>query len=172
MKNIELKIKVNDFEDIEKSLKVLGAKFYGILNQKDTYFNCDNGKLKAREINNKNFELIFYQRPNRMINNLSDYIILPITNQNQFKQLKIILALSVGTKVVVSKSRRLWLYKNTRIHLDDVKKLGKFLELETVLGKILRAKGEKEYLKIFSLLKLSKFKKLSKSYSDLLIKKS
>ena len=59
MKNIELKIKVNDFRRTEKRLKRLGAKYCGALNQKDTYFNCAEGRLKIRETNNKNFELIF-----------------------------------------------------------------------------------------------------------------
>ncbi|MDO8667738.1 MAG: class IV adenylate cyclase [bacterium] len=169
MKNIELKIKVNDFKEIEKFLKVSGAKYYNALNQKDIYFNCARGRLKIREINNKNFELIFYRRPDSLINKLSNYSIMPI-NRAQLKQFKNILVLSAGIKVVVFKNRKLWLFKNTRIHLDNVDKLGKFLELETVLGRISKAEGEKEYLEIYNLLKLSRFEKIDKSYSDLLLK--
>lgn len=169
MKNIELKIKVNDFREIEKYLKVMGAKYHSVLSQKDTYFNCVKGRLKIREINNKNFELIFYQRPDKSINKLSNYSIMPI-NKAQLKRLKNILALSAGVKAIISKSRKLWLFKNTRIHLDNVDKLGKFLELETVLGKISKTKGEKEYLEIYNLLKLIRFKKINKSYGEMAVK--
>ena len=140
-----------------------------MLSQKDTYFNCARGRLKIREINNKNFELIFYRRSNKSINKLSNYSIMPI-HRAQLKQFKNILALFAGIKVIVSKNRKLWLFKNTRIHFDNVNKLGKFLELETVLGKISKAEGEKEYLGIYNLLKLSRFEKIDKSYSDLLLK--
>ncbi|OGY47999.1 MAG: hypothetical protein A3J65_00175 [Candidatus Buchananbacteria bacterium RIFCSPHIGHO2_02_FULL_45_11b] len=167
MKNIELKIKVNDFRRTEKRLKRLGAKYCGALNQKDTYFNCAEGRLKIRETNNKNFELIFYQRPDKSIDKLSNYSIVPI-NKAQLKRLKNILTLSLGIKVTVSKKRKLWLFKNTRIHFDNIDKLGKFLELETVLKKISKTKGKKEYFEIYNLLELTPFKKINKSYSDLL----
>ena len=168
MKNIELKIKVNNFIEIEKLLKILGAKYKGTLSQKDTYFNCIKGRLKIREINNKNFEIIFYDRPDKSINKLSSYFVMPI-KRDKFKEIKSILKLSMGIKVIVSKKRNLWLFENTRIHLDSVNKLGKFLELETVLEKISEQKGKKEYMEIYNLLKLDKFEKISLSYSDLLI---
>lgn len=167
MKNIELKIKVSNFQGIEKSLKLLGAKYRGVLRQKDTYFNCVRGRLKIREINNKNGELIFYQRPDSAINKLCDYSLVSL-DRARLQQLKSILAATAGIKVIVSKRRHLWLLKNTRVHLDQVDKLGKFLELETVLGKTSKAKGEKEYFEIYRLLKLGRFKKINKSYSDLL----
>ena len=169
MKNIELKIKVDTFKKIEKSLKILGAKYEGELIQKDIYFNCTKGRLKIREINGNNFELIFYERQNRLINKLSNYFIVEFSSE-EIEKIKTILSLSLGIKTVVSKKRDLWLFKNTRIHLDGVNKLGKFLELETVLGKISRKQGEKEYMEIYNSLKLSEFKKIDKSYGDLLIK--
>ena len=36
-------------------------------------------------------------------------------------------------EAVVEKKRLLYMYDNTRIHLDEVKGLGKFLELETLV---------------------------------------
>ena len=71
MKNIELKIKVDTFKKIEKYLKILGAKYEGNLIQKDTYFNCTKGRLKIREINANNFELIFYERQNNINKRIS-----------------------------------------------------------------------------------------------------
>ncbi|MDP6702388.1 MAG: CYTH domain-containing protein, partial [Candidatus Latescibacteria bacterium] len=37
-----------------------------------------------------------------------------------------------GTWVEVEKTRQVWLWENVRIHLDDVKGLGQFVELEAV----------------------------------------
>lgn len=167
MKNIELKIKINDLRGIENTLKMLGAKYRGILNQTDTYFNSENGRLKIRETNGKSFELIFYRRADKKINSISDYKVLPLT-KSQLKLLKKILANSMGVRIIVVKKRMLWLYKNTRIHLDRVNKLGKFLELETVLDKISKIEGEKEYLAIYQFLKLDQYKGIDRSYSDLL----
>jgi adenylate cyclase, class 2 len=167
MKNIELKIKVKDFKKIEKSLRLEGAEYYGILDQKDTYFNCTKGRLKLREINNKNFELIFYVRPDQAINKLSDYLVMSVAKA-RLKETKDFLTLSMGVKVVVSKHRKLWRIKNTRIHLDKVKGLGNFLELETVLTDISKKEGLKEYRKIYEILDLKGYKKINNSYSDLL----
>jgi predicted adenylyl cyclase CyaB len=47
-------------------------------------------------------------------------------------------------ETVVEKKRELWLYDNTRIHLDTVKSLGTFLELETLV-----IKGKKDAQKRF-----------------------
>lgn len=167
MKNIELKIKVKNFKTIEKPLKLLGAIKHGVLNQKDTYLNCSKGRFKMRETNNKIFELIYYKRLDKMTNKLSKYSIVSL-DRTRFKQLEVILETSIGIKAVVLKSRILWLFKNTRIHLDDVKGLGKFLELETVLKKIKKPEGEKECLEICKLLELNEFQKIKESYSDFL----
>ena len=50
-------------------------------------------------------------------------------------------------------------------------KLGKFLELETVMKKINFKQAIKEYNKIVKMLNLSKYKIYNRSYSDLLLKK-
>jgi predicted adenylyl cyclase CyaB len=39
-----------------------------------------------------------------------------------------------GVLVVVEKSRRLLLWQSVRIHLDDVRGLGSFIEIEAVAG--------------------------------------
>lgn len=78
------------------------------------------------------------------------------------------LAKEFGEKVVIKKERTLWIYKNTRIHLDKVKKLGKFLELETVVRNADLNQAREEYNEVVRLLNLSNYKRHDKSYSDLL----
>jgi predicted adenylyl cyclase CyaB len=171
MKNIELKIVLGDFSDIVKILRKNKAQFKGSLLQIDSYFNCKNGRLKLREINNKDFELIFYQRPDKKKSKMSNYQILKF-EKRQANDIKAILKKSLGEKIAVRKERKLWIYKNTRIHLDRVDKLGNFLELETVIDKIDINKGKREHVNIIKMLKITKNKKLSKSYSDMIITKN
>lgn len=73
-------------------------------------------------------------------------------------------------EVIVKKKRKLYLYNNTRVHLDEVENLGKFLELETLL--ITNKKdATKRFNEIKSLLGLSGFEEIKKSYKILLSEK-
>lgn len=170
MKNIEVKVYVNNFRDIIPRLKSTGAEYKGKLCQVDTYYNCKLGRLKMREINDKKAELIFYSRPNKKGAKVSSYEILEVP-ENLKRKTEETFKKAFGEKVVVKKERNLWIYKNTRIHLDKVYKLGDFLELETVVKKNME-KSKKEYNEIFSFLNLDKYKKYRKSYSDMLIGKA
>lgn len=170
MKNIELKIILPDFRNVLVVLKKIRAKAKGNLLQLDTYYNCKNGRLKLREVNGKNFELIFYRRPDKKNSKLSDYQIIKF-KKKQAQNIKFVLSHSLGEKVLVKKKRNLWIYKNTRIHLDIVEKLGHFLELETVVRGNNLKNARNEHLEIIKLLKIGRLKKISMSYSDLLLVK-
>lgn len=169
MKNVEVKVLINDFRPILEKLKKIKAKYQGELRQTDTYYNCPVGRLKIREINNKFCELIFYQRPNTGEQKISNYEVITV-NKRQMANLKKVLEIIFGEKIMVKKQRGLWIYKNTRIHLDRIKNLGNFLELETLVKGDLK-KARKEYKEISILLKLEKYKKYKKSYSDIILKK-
>jgi predicted adenylyl cyclase CyaB len=71
---------------------------------------------------------------------------------------------------IVNKKRELYLYKNTRIHLDYVKGLGCFLELETRVINGLKD-AEKRFAFMMDLLKLRDKKEIRASYKDLLLAK-
>ena len=58
-------------------------------------------------------------------------------------------------EAIVEKSRELYLYDGTRIHLDKVKSLGVFLELETVVDERGEEDAENRYFEIFDLLNLA-----------------
>jgi predicted adenylyl cyclase CyaB len=68
------------------------------------------------------------------------------------------------------KTRKLYIYKNTRIHLDEVKNLGNFLELETVVKGNMK-EGKTEFDEIVELLKLDISKQIKSSYRTLLMNK-
>jgi adenylate cyclase class 2 len=161
--NLELKIKVTSHQSSKKILEQIGAENKGILNQKDVYYSVPNGLLKLR-IENGNESLIFYNRNENDKNRWSDFEFLKFVNgkgEKFFNKL-------FDAEVIVKKKRELFYYDDTRIHLDTVKFLGKFLELETLVinGKV---DAKKRFVKIISLLKLDEAKQIRKSYRDLLM---
>jgi predicted adenylyl cyclase CyaB len=163
--NLEIKLKLNSFEGKKKLLKQIGAKRVGLLTQKDIYYSHPPGLLKLR-IENGTSSLIYYNRDEKKINRWSEYYLLKFGKENPsefFKRLFII-------ETVVDKRRELFIYDNTRIHLDMVKGLGKFLELETLIvnGK---ADAQKRFKFLIDSLKLDPSKQIKKSYRSLLIKK-
>lgn len=167
MQNIELKISIDNFKETTNTLRNIGSHYDNVLHQTDVYYFCRNGRLKLRNINNKNFELIFYQRPDREIKKISNYQVLKI-EPNKFNFIESILDNALGRRIIVRKERKVWIYQNTRIHLDNVYGLGKFLELETIIEKINLNEAKREYNKVLKLLNLLKYKKYKESYSDLL----
>lgn len=170
MKNIELKVKIKNKSDLISALKKNKADKVGVLNQIDTYYKVKKGRLKIREINNKDFELIYYLRPDTKKSRLSEYYVINFSKK-ECHDLKNILKQTNGELVIVKKSRELWIYKNTRIHIDEVSDLGNYLELETVIKNIDLRNGNIEHEKVVEFLRLDKFTKIDKSYSDLLLKK-
>ncbi len=129
--NLEFKARVSDHEEVLSAFVKMGAKVVGVLHQVDTYFNVIDGRMKLRESDDREAELIFYQREERSSDRMESlYQILKVSDL----RLKEILSKALGTKVVVRKTRRLLHWKNARIHLDDVEALGKFLEFEVVLS--------------------------------------
>src|SRR5688572_4316375 len=61
--NIEIKAKCRDAQAIREYLMAKNARFVGVDEQTDTYFNTINGRLKLREGNIEN-NLIYYERSN------------------------------------------------------------------------------------------------------------
>ncbi|MGB5850034.1 MAG: class IV adenylate cyclase [Ignavibacteriaceae bacterium] len=161
--NLELKIVIASHQSLKKILLQIDAESKGILNQKDVYYSIPNGLLKLR-IENGNESLIFYNRNENDKNRWSDFEVLKFTNGKGEKFFSNLF----DVEVIVKKKRELFYYDGTRIHLDTVKFLGKFLELETLVinGK---ADAKNRFAKIISLLKVDESKQIRKSYRDLLM---
>ena len=160
--NLELKIKATSHQSLKKILLQIGAESRGMLIQIDVYYSVPNGLLKLR-IENGNESLIFYNRNENDKSRWSDFEVLKFTNGKG----EIFFSNLFDVEVIVKKERELFYYDDTRIHLDTVKFLGKFLELETLVinGK---ADAKKRFAKTISLLKLDESKQIRKSYRDLL----
>jgi predicted adenylyl cyclase CyaB len=128
--NIEIKARVRDFESLQQIAAQLSDKPCQIIPQEDTFFNCPQGRLKLRELDPLYGQLIYYQRQDVNGPKHSEY---KIFSTDDPAGLKLILTEAFGIRGIVTKVRYLYLVGQTRIHLDDVKGLGKFMELEVVL---------------------------------------
>lgn len=159
--NLEIKVEIRDFSSIKNALGHINAAYWGIIPQKDIYYGCPGGLLKLRLMKEKN-ELIYYNRDEVSTERRSDYHILIVPDEAEefFKLL-------YKVEVTVEKERHLYLYGNTRIHLDIVKNLGNFLELESVITDS-KENAQKEFDFLYETLGLSNYSSIRKSYSDLL----
>lgn len=163
-KNLELKIQIDDLDFFKVELNKRNSIFSGTLKQIDTYYSFYKGLLKLRNQNGK-YELIKYNRIEKGSERWSNYSLLFINGEeveNYFNDL-------FEIETVVEKVRQVYIYKNTRIHLDTVKKLGKFLELETVVNNITEDEAIEEFNEVVHFLKLDTNKEIRKSYRDLLL---
>ncbi|MEI6811038.1 MAG: class IV adenylate cyclase [Candidatus Nomurabacteria bacterium] len=166
MKNLEIKVKLNSQKDVDGLLDFADRK--EVLNQKDTYFLVGDKRLKIRE-EKKSDELIYYIRKNEKNSKESDYFVFPVYYKlTPF--VKKVLGFMFGEKIVVIKKRNLFIYKNTRIHLDEVSNLGDFLELETVINNSFDYKYFlDQHEEVKDKLDLSKYESLPNSYSDFML---
>lgn len=155
--NLEVKIPFNSFGEVTKILKRINAEFKGILVQRDVYFKSRNSLLKLRIENGKE-SLIRYCRNEKSKDRFSDYEVIHFSSAGTEKILNKIFV----TEIIVEKKRQLYLFNNTRIHLDKIKRLGNFLELETL---VLEGKPDarKRFNRIVKLLKLDLNQQVKKS---------
>jgi predicted adenylyl cyclase CyaB len=165
-RNLELKARYRSLSRAQHVAKKLGAVGKGILRQTDTYFAMSRARLKLRERTDGRAELIFYSRPNTRSGRVSDYVILPVSNSGATKHL---LSRMFGMRVIVKKKRSLFLYKNARIHIDTVNRLGSFIEFEVLIKK-----GKPQAQKLLAELRqafgIHNRDVVGGSYSDLLLR--
>ena len=128
-RNVELKAHDPDpARTLERALAA-GARDEGLLRQRDTYFHVAAGRLKLREQEPGGATLIAYERPDEAAERVSSYRIVEVPDADALRSA---LAAVNGVDVVVVKRRHLLLWETVRIHLDEVRGLGSFLELEAV----------------------------------------
>lgn len=165
--NIEIKAKTNRFNDIKSILEDHSARFMGQDRQVDTYFEVNYGRLKIREGNIEN-ALIYYIRANHEAPNQSDISMLDKPDP----VLKHILAESVGILAVVDKVRLIYFIDNVKFHLDKVKSLGTFVEIEAIDydGSIGLSRLHQQCHDYMKILRIERKDLVKENYSDMLIK--
>jgi predicted adenylyl cyclase CyaB len=166
-RNIELKARD---PDPARSLEIalgLGAEDRGWLQQLDTYFRVPQGRLKLRG-QDDSAELIYYERSDEAIERESHYRLVQIDDSDGLKDA---LAAALGVVVAVEKSRRLLLWRDVRIHLDEVPGLGNFIELEAIASPDSDLTGEyRQVAELRTALGITDERILAVGYSDELLR--
>jgi len=165
--NFEFKARLKDEKRARAVLKQLGARLVGTDHQADTYFQVPSGRLKVREGRIEN-ALIYYRRSNtpRARRSSVDMMLLPRRNS-----LRAILTAALGPLVVVDKRREIYFVRNVKIHIDRVRGLGKFLEVEAISrsGELRKVRAQaRHFQKLFG---ISASEIVGKSYADLVLAK-
>jgi len=143
--NIEIKARTDSFDHIREELRRRRSRFQGQDHQVDTYFNIPQGRLKLREGNIEN-ALIFYEREDREGPKHSGVTLCKMEPRTDIKD---VLSRSLGIKTVVDKQREIYYLANVKVHLDQVRGLGEFIEIEAgrEMGESLeKLKGQVEEL--------------------------
>ncbi len=165
--NIEIKAKCQNLDRIRSLLNEASAEFKGTDHQVDTYFKVSTGRLKLREGNIEQ-SLIYYRRDNLQQPKSSRVILFKNNPDSPLKQL---LTMAIGVHVVVDKKREIYFIDNVKFHLDKVKYLGHFIEIEAIdndstIGREILQKQCESYMKKF---RIQPADMLRDSYSDMLV---
>jgi len=174
-KMVELKAKVDGLDVVRKKLTSLGTQRIGTFRQIDVYFNVPEGKLKLREVEGSNkAELIYYERENIAAPKRSNVFILKVQEPEVLKNL---LKRFLKTSAIVEKIREIYRYQGTKvsskypyiqIHLDNVKKLGPFVEFEMKNSNQTEKKDKQILENLMKQLGIKTSQLQKYSYSDLL----
>lgn len=128
--NVEIKAQVRDFDELRREAQRISDTPEQVLTQEDTFFDVPFGRLKLRATSHCSGELIYYERADQADARESTYL---ISRTNEIQTMKAILGAALGVRGIVEKTRYLYQVGETRIHLDEVHGLGRFVELEVVL---------------------------------------
>ncbi len=130
-RNIEIKAHVADMDALTARAAAIADSGPVEIPQDDTFFRCDNGRLKLRTYADGTGELIFYRRANQDGPKESFYVLAPTASPDSLREA---LTLANGQAGRVIKHRTVFMVGRTRVHLDRVAGLGDFMELEVVLA--------------------------------------
>ncbi len=167
VRNAEIKARCQNLERVRRTLHEKNAEHPGTDHQVDTYFDVDHGRLKLREGDIENY-LIHYRRPDAKDPQTSEILLF---ETEPGTMLKPILTEALGVLGEVVKDREIYYLGNTKIHIDRVRHLGRFLEIEVIDRN--NEKTENELMRrcrdVMSELDVSRDKLVDVSYIDLIL---
>lgn len=165
-KNIEIKVQIKNLKQTLLCIKRLPAEIIYSSRQTDVYFQNEKGRLKVRDSNGEK-SVIFYDRIEDGRERWSKFHFIKVETPIEWVKF---FDLFMERLITVKKHRTLFHYKNTRIHVDQIKNFGNFIELETKMNSSKKT-ARKEFDFLCKYLELDKGEQILKSYSDLILKK-
>lgn len=163
--NAEFKARCVDLQVAIRRVRAAEARWAGREHQIDTYYRVAEGRLKVRETGSR-AEPVWYFRNDTLRSKRSDVLILSLSTPGSIKET---LARALGVKVVVDKVRRIYLRGNLRVHFDQVRGLGTFVEIEAVGQPNEFDRLRRQAEEMARILELRRKDLLRGSYSDLLL---
>jgi len=165
--NVEIKARTKATKTIRRLLENELARYVGLDHQIDTYFKVTHGRLKLREGEIEN-ALIHYARSNQAGPKTSEVLLYQSPTNSS---LKAILKAALDTLVVVDKMREIYFIDNVKFHLDKVKELGSFVEIEAIDrdGSIGEEELRKQCQYYIELFQIEEKDLIPNSYSDLIL---
>ena len=130
---VEIKAKCAAPAEVQKLLLEHGAVLQGKDHQLDHYYEVPSGRLKLR-IGNIERSLIFYNRPNQAgpKDSLVRLCRMEAAGDEVPENLQQVLEAALGEWQCVDKQREIYWAANVKLHLDEVKGLGHFVEIEAI----------------------------------------
>ena len=165
--NVEIKARCTNPEKIREILKQSKADFKGSDHQIDTYYKVARGRLKLRQGNIEN-ALIHYQRDDQQGPKTSQIKLFKTTPGTALSE---VLDEALESWVIVDKLREIYFIDNVKFHIDQVQKLGSFIEIEAIDQHGTRTAAQlqqqcQHYLELFG---VSDQDLLAHSYSDMIM---
>ncbi len=165
-RNVEIKARLRDLEATRRAVAALADGPPEQLEQRDTFFRVDGGRLKLREIAGTRAELIWYRRPDAPGPTESHFETARVADADACRAL---LAAALGVRGEVRKHRLVYHIGRTRVHLDEVQDLGSFLELEVQMAAAeSAAAGAAEAARLMAALGVEESALVPEAYVDLL----
>ncbi|ODM96815.1 hypothetical protein Ocin01_09873 [Orchesella cincta] len=157
--NIEIKAKITNLSELTERAKAISEEHIP-LQQCDTFFNAPTTgcrlKLRCEEkllVGEKSACLVAYNRPDVTGPKFSHYVLSPVSDPATMEEA---LTMSNGAIGKVEKKRDAFIVKRNgltaRVHLDNVKGLGEFLEFEVIVendSQLPEANSIAEYLSTY-----------------------
>lgn len=164
MRQVESKLRWSDHEVVLARALGAGARDKGLLLQRDQFYGVSKGRLKLRTIAGVRSELIAYDREETASARASDYGLYPTGGATLLDE---VLGRALVRTGLLEKTRHLLILRNTRIHLDDVVGLGRFVELETVIQDQSESDAVAEHHEVITVLGLGDAERIAGGYMDL-----
>ncbi|MHA1212243.1 MAG: class IV adenylate cyclase [Candidatus Heimdallarchaeota archaeon] len=172
---VELKLKVDNLEDIEYSLVEKGASLVEMVIQRDHYFahptrdySITDEALRIREDGERFY--LTYKGP-KFDDKSKTRLEYNVKIANSTEMIKILTLLDFKQVIVVTKERKIYQYKNTQCCLDHIESLGSFIEVEQIIeDKAEYPTIRNNLYEILKELKLDPAKQITESYMELILK--